>query len=348
MKKIYSLGSVMMLALMLASLMVYAQPVEKTIIFVGQYEPSTTNIRPEDQVAIDSISQWISNLVFMDQGDFNTATADELYGETGTGAVGVIFSESIGSNGVYNFALRDNYPVPVITMEEAIFSSDLAATDKWPLLIEGGGIWGFDPPEAVDVQWKIAEDMHYVTEEHSIGDVVTTATAANRGVPYLHGLDPYHIILATGARADGGDYIQAEAIALGYVEYPEILIMNVPYTHLSIGTPEFYALLHRSVKFMFEAYPVGIDQVLTKEFGLSVYPNPATRNTVISFSAEAGKNVSIDLYSLTGALVGNVYTGMTVAGENVVNLNTERYGSGLYLIELQIENKVSHAKFILK
>jgi len=217
--------------------------------------------------------------------------------------------------------------------------------------MEGGGIWGYDPPAAEDVQWKIAEDMHYVTDGYNIGDVVTTSTDASRGVPYLHGLSPYHVILATGAREDGGGnatYVQAEAIALAYVEDPAMIIMNVPYTHLDDGTPEFYGLLHRSIKFLFDAYPVGIDQVRTQEFGLSVYPNPVSNNASISFSAEGGRNVSIDLYSLTGAHVGNVYTGRTVAGENVVNLNTEHYGSGLYLIELQIENKVSHAKFILE
>lgn len=348
MKKNYALRFTWMLALMLASLMVVAQPdVDKTIIVVGADDGTA---RAEDQVMIDSVSQWV-NVVYMGSGEFNDATYDDLYGEGGTNADGVLISESIGSTGVPNFALRDNYPVPVIMMEAATFTDDLESTEKWPLLLPGGGIWGYASPEDVDVQWRIMEDMHYITEEYNIGDMISYAGSADRGVPYLHDLSPYHVILATAAREDGGDvaeFVQDQAIAMAYIEDPEILFINVAYTYLAEGTDDFYNILHRGVKYMFNAHPVGVDQMLTNEFDLSVFPNPATDDAAVRFSAEAGKNVSVNLFSLTGALIGNVYTGISAAGENVIHLNTGDYSSGLFLVELQIGSRIAYSKFILQ
>lgn len=354
MKKFYTiLGTALMLVLMLLSLPADAQPdVDKTVIFVGQYQSTTIlEPRPEDQVAIDSISQWV-NVVFMDGGVFNEASADELYGEGETNAKGVIISESIGGGAVANFGLRDNYPVPCIIMEAAQFSGDPASTDRWVLLNEDGGTWGYDPASDGDVQWKIADDMHYITDEYSIGDVINYAPAPDRGVPYLHGFFVDHYILATGGRTDGGaanpSYVQDQAAALAILLDPEILFMNVAYTYLAVGSVDFYNILHRSVKYMFDAHPVGIDQVLTEEFNLSVYPNPARDHTVINFSADAAKDVSLNLYSISGALTGNLHTGITAGGENEVRLNMMDYSPGLYFVELQIENKISYAKLVLQ
>lgn len=350
MRKHYTLGMTMVLAFLLVSPLVHAQAdSDKIIIFVGQYE--SNEIRGEDQIALDSIAQWV-NVEFMDSGEFNDARSSELYGEGGKNAVGVIVSESIGSGAVGNFALVDGYPVPVILMEAGMFTDDPASDNKWPLLIEGGGIWGYGSPEAVDVQWQIAEDMHFITDGYNIGDIINYSPSPGRGVPYIHGISPYHVILATASRTEGGSdnetFVQDQAVALAYIEDPAILFMNFAYEYFSDATTEFWDLLHKSVIFMFDAFPVGFDQILTEEFNLSVFPNPVTSNAAVSFSSEAGQNVSLSLYSLTGALIGNVYEGISSAGENVINLPTEGYVSGLYLVKLQIDNKTAFSKFIVK
>jgi len=91
-----------------------------------------------------------------------------------------------------------------------------------------------------------------------------------------------------------------------------------------------------------------LNQRVADDSQLSVYPNPAGKNTSVRFHAEGGEQVSIDLYNLTGARVGNIYNGRSVSGENLVDLNTESYGSGLYLLEVQIGSKVSHTKFVVR
>lgn len=345
MKKIYFLDKMLILPLMCVSVMVAAQHVDKTIIYVGQYESG--EIRGADQVAMDSIAQWV-DVVFIDQGIFNDAPADSLYGDgaDAVGAEGIIISESIGSTGVGNFGLRDNYPVPCITME-GVLTNDPETTDKWPLLLEDGGVWGYGTPEAVDVQWIIADNSHHITQDFDNDQVINYALAADRGVPYLHGIAPSHIILAYAARDDGGadnpTFVQEEAICLGYIANPEILYMNVAYTYLDqegddAATPEFYQIMHRAVEFVFDAIWVNdIDPQLADRMDLSVAPNPAIDDLNLSFTLEAGRNITVSLISVTGGLVGNIYEGLSVAGRNEISINLTDYAAGLYFVEVRID-----------
>lgn len=335
------------LALLLAITVIWAQPdSDKVIIFVGDGATAPT---PEDQVCFDSLAQWV-DVIYFGSAEFNATTPDILYGEGSTyEAEGIIISESIDSKVVPNFGRRDGYPVPAIIMEGVIGTPDDEV--RWPLLEENGGIWGFGTPEDVDVQWKIVDNTNYVTGVFDLGDVVDYADAPDRGVPYIHGVASDHIILATAVRESGGDvtdFVQSEAMALGYIVDPSILYMNVAYTYLAAATPEFYDILHRGVQFVFDAIPVGNGQVKTSEFGLTVYPNPLANEAAIRFSAKAGQEVVVNLYSLIGADLGNIYRGVTVAGDNEILLNTSEYPAGVYVAELSAGHKVSHAKFVIK
>lgn len=352
MKKIYMRKISMTLAAMMVSVLAFAQPVsEKVIIFVGADDGTA---RAEDQVCIDSLNKWV-NIVYMGSTEFNDASADDLYfSDGGTKAEGIIISESIGSTAVPNFGLRDGYPVPCIAME-GVFTNDPANTEKWPLLLQGdeGGIWGYGAPEDVDVQWRIVEDMHEVTEGLNIGDIINYAPAADRGVPYLFGIDPYHIILATGARTEGGadnpNYMQDKAIALAYIDDPYIIYMNIAYTYLAVATAEYYQILHNSVVFLFDAFPTGLDNVRAAEdFQLSVFPNPAAGRASVSFDAQAGQEVSLKLYSVTGAIAGEAYRGLASGGSQMVELNTADYPSGIYMVEFKAGNENAYTKLVIK
>jgi len=81
--------------------------------------------------------------------------------------------------------------------------------------------------------------------------------------------------------------------------------------------------------------------------GLSVYPNPATSSTSLRFMADAGKNVSVTLFNVTGAEMGNVYRGVSTAGGNEVRLNTSDFASGVYLMELEVGSQRVYSKFIV-
>lgn len=102
------------------------------------------------------------------------------------------------------------------------------------------------------------------------------------------------------------------------------------------------------VEDLFNKVTTHTDQVLESENDLSIYPNPASSHASLHFSAEAGQHVSVNLYSLAGALVGNVYEGISASGENVIQLPVADYANGLYMVKLQIESKISYAKFVVQ
>lgn len=322
----------------------YAQPADKTVIVVGDLAGTAL---AEDQVLIDSVSNWVENVIYYGSAAFNAASADTLY----TDIDGVIISESINSVHVGNFGLRDEYPVPCILMEGTMTGDPETETTKWPLLMEGGGIWGYGTPEDEDIQWRIVNNEHHITKEYDVDDLIYYGETAGRGVPYIHDIDPEHIILATAARSDGGDvedFVQDDAIAVAYIIDPEILYLNVAYTYLAEGTPEFYGILKRGAQFLFDFVPVGMRTVFANETNLSIFPNPATSIANIRFSIETGRDVSVNLISVTGGFVGNIYQGASQSGQNSINLNTDNYLPGLYFIELKMDNKLAYKKFVLK
>jgi hypothetical protein len=91
-----------------------------------------------------------------------------------------------------------------------------------------------------------------------------------------------------------------------------------------------------------------VDHVLADEISLSIYPNPATSETTVGFYPEAGKDVSVNLYSVTGSLIGNVHTGITTAGKNTVQINTDNYRSGVYFVELRIGSDITYSKLVIQ
>lgn len=94
--------------------------------------------------------------------------------------------------------------------------------------------------------------------------------------------------------------------------------------------------------------PSAVDQLLANEINLAVYPNPATSNASVRFSMEAGRNVSVNVFSVTGALVENVYEGISVSGKNVVQLGTSNYTAGIYFVEVNLDSEVAYTKLIVQ
>lgn len=339
-----------MLTLILGSTTVFAQSVEKILIFVGGQEDSA---RVEDQVAIDSLTSWGMEIVYMGSTQFNDATVADLY-EGGASADGVIISESIGSTNVPNFGIRDEYPVPIIIME-GVLTNDDASTTKWPLLDAEGGVWGFDPPEDVDVEWEINDTDHYITENYDLGQVIKYAPEKGRGVPYLHGIDPSHQVLAVATRTEGGTdnptWVKDEAITLAVIEDPAIVYMNVAYTYLAVASVEFYDILHRSVEFISDAIPEppeppeGINDIENR-FELKVFPYGG--EMAVRFKAPAGQSARITMYDMTGKHVANLYEGETVSGYNFASFNAAEYSNGIYIVKMESGNQTLNTKVVIK
>jgi hypothetical protein len=94
--------------------------------------------------------------------------------------------------------------------------------------------------------------------------------------------------------------------------------------------------------------PASVDQPTVGETGLSVFPSPASGQANIRFNMEAGRNVSLSVYSITGAEMGTVYEGISTAGENVICIDAGNYAPGLYVVKLKAGNELSYTRVVLQ
>jgi hypothetical protein len=100
-----------------------------------------------------------------------------------------------------------------------------------------------------------------------------------------------------------------------------------------------------------ERYLTGVEEapaVQPIEFS-AVGANPVVGHSAVRFSLPKAANVTLRVYSTSGALVRTLVNGQMPAGANTVNWNLQdnagkQVGNGLYLYQLNAGSQVSHAK----
>lgn len=76
------------------------------------------------------------------------------------------------------------------------------------------------------------------------------------------------------------------------------------------------------------------------------YPNPFNPSTTIKFSLKERVNVKISLYSISGELVSNLYSGVTEAGYHSVKFDARNLSSGIYLYKIEAGSFVETKKMV--
>lgn len=79
-----------------------------------------------------------------------------------------------------------------------------------------------------------------------------------------------------------------------------------------------------------------------------VYPNPASAITCIPLASNKTQNIKVNLYSVTGQLVDEIYNGQIDTGEKNVFLFADKYAKGIYLLEVKTETQTKVQKLIVK
>lgn len=78
---------------------------------------------------------------------------------------------------------------------------------------------------------------------------------------------------------------------------------------------------------------IGIND-LENTYQLSVYPNPADDNAMISFTLPSKQEVSLNVYNALGQEVHSVAASEMTEGDHQVNINTSLLSPGIYIAEL--------------
>jgi Secretion system C-terminal sorting domain len=87
---------------------------------------------------------------------------------------------------------------------------------------------------------------------------------------------------------------------------------------------------------------VGTNDALSESFSMKIYPNPATDKTFIELQ-NGGKQIVVRVFDMTGKL----YDSIQSAAERI-ELNTNAYPIGMYLIQVETDGKFQTKKLIIE
>ncbi|MCK9208799.1 MAG: T9SS type A sorting domain-containing protein [Salinivirgaceae bacterium] len=91
------------------------------------------------------------------------------------------------------------------------------------------------------------------------------------------------------------------------------------------------------------------ERMVTKDFQLSAFPNPANDYTQVSFTlpGDARGAVSVKVFDITGRFMG-ITAGKAQGGEQVMEINTSNLAPGTYMYQVVYGNRIGIEKFIVK
>ncbi len=92
---------------------------------------------------------------------------------------------------------------------------------------------------------------------------------------------------------------------------------------------------------------VGLNELDQIDASLNVYPNPATDLANIEVNLQKESNVAVRILDLSGKEIAARNYG-TMTGSSIIPLNTANYVSGVYIIELVLDNAVVQKRLVIE
>ena len=94
---------------------------------------------------------------------------------------------------------------------------------------------------------------------------------------------------------------------------------------------------------------MNVEDIAGEGFTLGrAYPNPATGNTRIDFTLEAAADVTLEVTSMTGAIVRRMDLGVQPAGNQRAVLDLEGLTAGMYTYTITVDGARATRKLIVK
>ncbi|MDF2438002.1 MAG: hypothetical protein K0Q95_2378 [Bacteroidota bacterium] len=93
---------------------------------------------------------------------------------------------------------------------------------------------------------------------------------------------------------------------------------------------------------------VGVAENTSLLSSFEVYPNPATENINLAFSVKNNGNVIIRVYNVTGQMVAELANQDLTAGKHSMNVNTTKFNSGIYMINMISAEGTASQKVMIK
>jgi hypothetical protein len=91
-----------------------------------------------------------------------------------------------------------------------------------------------------------------------------------------------------------------------------------------------------------------VNENIENPYHISIYPNPITENSTLTYTLDKDETVSISFFDITGH---EIYKSMNIKeskGAHNFKINASSLSSGLYFYKLQIGNVLQNGKFLVK
>jgi hypothetical protein len=95
-----------------------------------------------------------------------------------------------------------------------------------------------------------------------------------------------------------------------------------------------------------KSIPVSNKQVVDLAESIDLYPNPASGMVTIDFYTESNTRLNLLIYSLTGELLINEYSGWVQNGRHQLNFDLSGLKPGVYFVKAMYDNKFKTFKLI--
>lgn len=79
----------------------------------------------------------------------------------------------------------------------------------------------------------------------------------------------------------------------------------------------------------------------------NIYPNPAQSISKVNFSLNKVKDITLEIYNLSGQKISSVYSGESKLGVNSFDINVANYDSGMYIIKLTDETNSQYLNLVV-
>ncbi|MEP7264481.1 MAG: T9SS type A sorting domain-containing protein, partial [Bacteroidota bacterium] len=90
------------------------------------------------------------------------------------------------------------------------------------------------------------------------------------------------------------------------------------------------------------------ESIINSNSPLTVFPNPFSTSTTLTFNLEKAETVSINIYDVTGRKTKTVFTGNLSTGKQEIKIDAEYFTSGIYFCEVKTASQTFKTKLIIQ
>ncbi len=341
MKRLYFL----LFTLFAVALTVEAQP---KILYVGN--KGADEILPSDSITVVYLEEAQMDVTYVEDDDVETT-----YNYSGFDAV--FFGEAMSSSKVVAFGKTNKYPIPCVVLEPQAprynkwaWMNEATDETEWQEWREGGTGWD---------KLQIIDTSHYITDVFEEDEVITWTNAVHDNANYqvyAMGIDlntyvPNAVPLAQNMNANitfpslWALEANTKVTATDTLKHRMVIfgthsrgVANDDDDSEDFGelyfTEDFMTIAVRSLLWVLGAN-VGIYDVESQPFKVSVFPNPVSDYAKLKFTLDKPEMVSLRVINIVGQTVDTIEEQYMNRGSNEIGISTGDLPGGLYLFVLE-------------